>query len=160
SDLISVFNTILTDVKKDPTSFVAPSLATNAFNRLLSRDEVYFGLFTPALERHWFGNVKKYYICIDSVGDPEDDSDDCTLGEILDATYEPAVDPADNKFKTTATSVWSDVIDGQATTRGGAGGELTDYTKRIIYTDATSSGTAPASGTALSTAGHKIDIDT
>lgn len=160
SDLISVFNTILTDVKKDPTSFVAPSLATNAFNRLLSRDEVYFGLFTPALERHWFGNVKKYNICIDSVGDPEDDSDDCTLGEILDATYEPAVDPADNKFKTTATSVWSDVIDGQATTRGGAGGELTDYTKRIIYTDATSSGTAPASGTALSTAGHKIDIDT
>ena len=48
-----------------PTSFVSPALATNAFNRLLSRDEVYFGLFTPQLSEAWLGNVKKYNICID-----------------------------------------------------------------------------------------------
>lgn len=160
TDLVSIFSTILTDVKKDPTSFVAPSLATNAFNRLLSRDEVYFGLFTPDLNRRWFGNVKKYNICIDSVGDPSDDDDDCELGEILDFAGNSAIDPLDNKFRDTARSVWSDLIDGQATTKGGAGGEMVDYTTRIIYTDATSAGTAPALGTALNVAPHKIDIDT
>lgn len=161
ADLVSAFNKILTDVKKDPTSFVAPSLATNAFNRLLSRDEVYFGLFTPDLATRWFGNVKKYKICIDSTnGTPSTTTDDCTLGEILDAEGDAAVDPTDNKFSETATSIWSDVVDGQATTKGGAGGEITDYTARKIYTDATSAGTAPASGTKLDFAtnpGYQID---
>ena len=52
-ELVAVFQNILTDVKNDPTSFVSPALATNAFNRLLSRDEVYFGLFTPQLSEAW-----------------------------------------------------------------------------------------------------------
>ena len=38
-ELVSVFESILTEVKNDPTSFVSPALATNAFNRLLSRSE-------------------------------------------------------------------------------------------------------------------------
>lgn len=161
ADLVSVFNTILTDVKKDPTSFVAPSLATNAFNRLLSRDEVYFGLFTPSLERNWYGNVKKYNICTVSTGDdPSDNTDDCTLGEILDASGDAAVDSVSNRFLTTAQSVWSDVVDGQATTRGGSGGEIVDYTLRTLYTDATSSGTAPTSGTVLSADPHLLNLTT
>ena len=43
-ELVSVFESILTEVKNDPTSFVSPALATNALNRLLSRDEVYLSL--------------------------------------------------------------------------------------------------------------------
>jgi type IV pilus assembly protein PilY1 len=147
--LTATFQSILTEVKKDPTSFVAPSLATNAFNRLLSRDEVYFGLFTPSLNVKWLGNVKKYGLCIDS-------STGCTLGTILNSTGGPAVDPIDNKFKPTTKSVWSDVIDGRFTTKGGHGAEMTDYTDRIFYTDTTSGGTPPTNGTALSSTGFKI----
>ncbi len=155
SDLVNVFETILTDVKSDPTSFVAPSLATNAFNRLLSRDEVYFGLFTPELNAAWDGNVKKYKVCIES--DPDGDgTEDCTLGSILDQTSGLAIDEVTNRFKDTAQSFWSGAVDGLTTTAGGTGAEFDDFTNRIIYTETTASGVAPATGTLLSGAGYKI----
>ncbi len=166
-DLYNAFADILLDVKKDPTSIASPALATNAFNRLLSRDEMFFGLFTPALETRWNGNTKKYKICTDS--DPNDDtvydsdgdpisntSDDCTLGGILDVNGNPAIDSVTNKFLDTSKSFWSDVVDGKATTEGGAGAEITDYTDRVIYTETTASGTAPSSGTALNNANYKL----
>jgi len=147
-DLVNVFTSILTDVKSDPTSFVSPSLATNAFNRLLSRDEVYFGLFTPALNTSWPGNVKKYNICVDS-------SVGCALGSFLDANGDVAIDPADDKFKDTAQSIWSSGVDGRATTEGGSGGEITDYTTVTLYTES-SNGTLAGPTTALSTAGYNL----
>lgn len=156
--LVDVFTTILTDVKSDPTSFVSPSLATNAFNRLLSRDEVYFGLFTPQLSQSWLGNVKKYRICIDSGGvdgDISTTADNCTLGEILDTNNVSAIDTLDDKFKDTAQSVWSNAADGKATTQGGAGAEITDFTTQILYTDKNGSGQA-TSGAALSGSGFKM----
>jgi len=156
SDLVSVFNVILNKVKSDPTSFVSPSLATNAFNRLLSRDEIYFGLFTPSFEQAWPGNVKKYNICVDS-------STGCTLGEILDANGNSAIDPSNDKFKSTAQSLWSSSVDGRQTVKGGVGAQTTDYTQRVLYTDTTSTGTAPTSGTSLAFAdnpGYQIDINT
>jgi type IV pilus assembly protein PilY1 len=152
ADLVSVFTEILTDVKSDPTSFVAPSLATNAFNRLLSRDEIYFGLFTPDLNTRWLGNLKKYQVCIDS-------TTGCTLGEILDATGGSAIDDTTNKFNTTAKSIWSAAIDGLTTTSGGAGEQLVDYTSttegRTIYTETTTGtdpGAAPSNPTSLGVA--------
>jgi len=166
SDLVNVFNVILNDVKSDPTSFVSPSLATNAFNRLLSRDEIYFGLFTPSFERSWPGNVKKYNICVDSSDLDGDGQPDCTLGEILDVNGVSAIDDVTNKFKDSSTSHWTlptVAPDGKETVRGGAGGTLTDYTQRILYTDATPTGVAPAAGTSLDVSdnpGHQIDIDT
>ena len=157
-DLVNVFETILTDVKADPTSFVAPSLATNAFNRLLSRDEVYFGLFTPELNAAWDGNVKKYKVCIET--DPDGDgTPNCALGSILDQTSGLAIDEVTNRFKDTAQSFWSGAIDGLTTTAGGTGAEFDDFTDRIIYTETTASGTAPATGTVLNGAGYKITSD-
>lgn len=166
SDLVAVFTDILSEVKSDPTSFVAPSLATNAFNRLLSRDEVYFGLFTPSYNQSWQGNVKKYSICVNSGGDDEDittTGDNCTLGNILDQNDAEAIDTTDNKFKNTATSVWSDLVDGRATVKGGSGGEITDYTTQLVFTEATSTTTQPANGTSLSfgsNPGFQIDTNT
>ena len=165
SDLVSVFNVILSKVKSDPTSFVSPSLATNAFNRLLSRDEIYFGLFTPSFEQGWPGNVKKYNICVDTTDYNGDGNPDCTLGEILDATGAGAIDPSTDKFKDTAQSLWSASVDGRETVAGGVGAETTDYTQSIIYTDATpgSPTTPPASGTSLAftdNPGYQIDINT
>ena len=149
--LVDVFTSILTDVKSDPTSFVSPSLATNAFNRLLSRDEVYFGLFTPQLTKAWPGNIKKYKVCIDT-------STGCSLGEILDGQTppQPAIDPTNDKFKDTAQSIWSAGVDGKATTVGGSGAEITDYTQTLIYTDVNDSGPATA-GEALSDTGFNLN---
>ncbi len=135
--LVTVFENILTQVKNDPTSFVAPALATNAFNRLLSRDEVYFGLFTPNLAKAWEGNVKKYRICVAS--------GTCSLGTILDASDIEAIDSSNDKFKDTAQSIWSAapgtvVIDGKATTQGGAGHEIVDFTAQTFYTDQSNAG--------------------
>ena len=145
-DLVTVFQNILTEVKNDPTSFVAPALATNAFNRLLSRDEVYFGLFTPNLAKAWEGNVKKYNICVDKDSGkfPGCNSSD-DLGKIIDASGNEAVDTTDDKFKDTTQSIWSAapgtvVIDGKATTQGGAGHEIVDFTAQTFYTDQNNAG--------------------
>ncbi len=151
SDLVTVFDTILTDVKNNPTSIVSPSLATNAFNRLFSREDVYFGLFTPELNSAWLGNVKKYFVCTE-VGTPAT----CDfITRILDANDVHAVDTA-NRFNTTAQSVWSDVVDGLETVKGGVGGEMNDFTTRLLYTDATASTVAPAANTSLDDTKYKI----
>ena len=162
--LVDVFNTILTDVKSDPSSFSAPSIAVNTFNRLFSRDDIYFGLFTPAFETRWQGNLKKYNVCTNEDPDGVPSSgDECTLGVVLDASLaEAVVDDAtavDNgEFKTTAISEWTNAAvspDGRTVNIGGAGGEISDYTTRIIYTDINNTGT-PSNGTSLATSGLKI----
>ena len=126
-DLQDVFKVILSDVRSAPTSFAAPSLATNAFNKLLSRDDVYFGMFTPELSQKWNGNVKKYKICISSSG--------CSLGEVLDANGKEIIDKKTDRFVEDAQSIWSDSKDGPSTTKGGAGGEITDHTDVVLLTD-------------------------
>ena len=146
-DLVTAFENILTEVKNDPTSFVSPALATNAFNRLLSRDEVYFGLFTPNLARAWEGNVKKYRICVKSGS--------CSLGTILDANDVEAIDPANDKFKDSAQSIWSNVVDGRATTLGGAGHEIVNFNDTTLYTDKNNYGYA-LGGQLLNSAGFKL----
>ena len=153
TDLISVFEDILSDVKNDPTSFVSPALATNAFNRLLSRNEVYFGLFTPDLARAWDGNVKKYNICVDR--------SKCTeLGSIIDRDNNEAIDSTTDKFKDSSRDLWSTdrVIDGRLTTDGGTGHMIEDFKTQIVYTDKNNSGLAPKN-TLLSNAGFELKFD-
>ena len=147
--LINIFEQILVDVRSDSTSFVSPSLATNAFNRLLSRDEIYFGLFTPDRTRAWFGNVKKYNVCIDS-------SRGCSLGEILDANRDSAIDTVDSRFRQDARSIWSATPDGRSTTQGGSGAEITNYRAQTLYTDTNNNGRA-AANTPLSNSGFFLD---
>ena len=47
------------------------------------------------------------------------------------------------------------VVDGKATTQGGAGHEITDFTSQILYTDTDNSGIA-SSSTLLSASGFKL----
>ncbi len=154
AELAAAFTQFFGSVRNLPTSIVAPSLASNSFNRLLSRDEVYFGLFTPFLEKRWPGNVKKYKVCIAT-------ADGCNLGDILDANGNVATD-AQNRFRDTSQSVWSDtapvpVVDGIETIRGGAGAQMDDFTERLIYTDVTNTGAAPAINSSLSNSGRWFD---
>ena len=151
--LYEAFNNIVERVRRAPTSITSPSLATNAFNRLLSRDQIYFGLFTPGLETRWDGNLKRYRVCTDS-------STGCTLGEIYDASGVLAIDAGTGKFAQTSRSFWSANVDGPATTEGGAGAELTNFENRVIFTDVTSSGVEPAAGTELDQSAYRITAST
>ena len=161
SDLITAFDTILTSVKNNPTSIISPSLATNAFNRLFSREDVYFGLFTPELNSTWLGNIKKYKVCT-KVGTPAA----CDfVTRILDGNDEQAVNEF-NRFKTTTQDVWSagrgGDADGVQTTKGGVGEMMRDFGDRIIYTDTTGSppnDIAPSNGQSLESNQFKITKD-
>jgi type IV pilus assembly protein PilY1 len=160
-DLVAAFTKITSDILAKDTSFVAPSIAANAFNRLFSRDEVYFGLFEPSKKVHWDGNVKKYNVCVDP--DPDNDgTDDCVLGDLLDnnlinAIVDNTAAIDDGLFKTTSQSVWSNGIDGRETQEGGAGGEITDYTARTVHTEYKNPGGTAPNGTSLGGTGYFID---
>ena len=157
TDLVNIFQSFLESVRDVPTSFVAPSLATNAFNRLLSRNEVYFGLFTPELDKRWDGNIKKYNICVDTA-----DFGGCSLGEIIDADENSAIDAITERFDDEARSVWTvgGLDDGGQTVIGGAGAEITTYNGNggvTIYTEVggnSAGGTVLTSGTSLNTSGY------
>ncbi len=159
-DLLNAFNTILSNVQDESTAFAAPAIATNQFNSLESRDAIYFGMFTPARSARWFGNIKRYQLCLEE--DPDGDgTNDCTFGEVLDARGGRATDPTTDQFLGTAQSFWSTAPDGSQTTEGGAGEILDDYTERVLYTNVRNrvGGLAPP-GTDLETTtsdgGYKI----
>jgi len=166
-ELVAAFSTITGQIVSRSTSFASPSIAVNTFNRLFSRDEIYFGLFKPEKQTRWRGNVKKYNVCIDSDGPDgvSGNTDDCTLGEVLDANDASAVvqDTAAEDFglfESSSTSEWTvgtDVPDGRDIDKGGAGAalDIVTYTARKFYTDQDASG-LPASATSLSSTGFNM----
>tara|TARA_R110002072_G_C7974566_1_gene535221 strand:+ start:4775 stop:10147 length:5373 start_codon:yes stop_codon:yes gene_type:complete len=163
AELLAAFTEITANIVSRETSFASPSIAANAFNRLLSRDVVYFGLFEPNKQVNWPGNIKKYNVAIssDTDGDGDIDSDDFELGDVLDTNDALAVvdDPTasdDGLFNTDAQSEWSATTDGREIKSGGAGGEITDFTNRLMYTDINDSGTA-SNGLGLSATGYSLD---
>jgi len=150
AQLLSVFQAIFADVLSRATSFAAPSLSVNAFNRLEDRNEVYFSLFEPSPTVAWDGNIKKFQLC-------QSENDDCVtvsnaeVGDIMDAR-----DPAqvavgdDGRILDTALSFWSTSPDGPEVLLGGAGAQVPNHASRRVLTftdDALQTGTPP-SGTA------------
>jgi type IV pilus assembly protein PilY1 len=120
--LTNAFASILTDILAINTTFIAPAVSVNAFNRFTHRDELYYALFRPGNRPLWNGNVKKFKL---------------TNGEITDATGAPAVDNNTGFFKASATSFWTlgtpDAPDGAEVEMGGAAAQLT--LPRKIYTN-------------------------
>ncbi len=159
-ELVAAFTNITSKILEKSTSFVAPSIAANAFNRLFSRDEVFFGLFEPSRQPRWVGNVKKYSICI--IPDPDlDGVDNCVLGDVLDFDGDPAIvdvpgAPDDGLFDTNAQSIWSGGLDGRATKIGGAGAEITNFANRLIYTDVRTFDGQASNGALLSNSGFNV----
>ena len=118
-ELNSAFNTILSEVYKTNTSFSAPAVAVNAFNRTQTLDDLYVSVFSPRAAYHWPGNIKKYRF----LG-----------GQVVDSTGTPAVDPNTGFFFDTARSYWSSASDGADVTLGGAASKIPDAASRTVYT--------------------------
>jgi type IV pilus assembly protein PilY1 len=57
-----VLTNIVQKIQKTSTTFTAPSVSVNAFNRTQTLDDLYVSVFQPGVTRHWAGNVKKYKI--------------------------------------------------------------------------------------------------
>ena len=152
--LLAVFEDILSR-ESTATTIAAPAVPANAFNRLFSRGDIYFGAFAPAPGREgyqskrWGGNLKKYPLCLDPAPDSATPGcrTDADLGEILDAAGNQAIG-GDGEFRASAKNLWHNTGEsGAKVTLGGAGGGITDYTGRTLYTDIKSSGTTTTTAT-------------
>ncbi|MGH8495815.1 MAG: pilus assembly protein [Gammaproteobacteria bacterium] len=103
------------------TTFTAPTVSVNAFNRTQNLNDLFVTVFRPSTNTHWPGNVKKYRLNAD--------------GEIVDQTQAPAVDPATGFFTDSAQSFWTDGgPDGKNVQLGGAAFEQPAPASRKLYT--------------------------
>ena len=125
SELVRVFQDILSGVKSVDTAFTAPGATVNQFNRLTHREDIYFAVFKPEQGARWNGNLKRY-----KVGPVPGDPDRI---DILGADDQPAVDEATGYFFENAHSFWEEpdgdgglitAPDGPRVDRGGAAARL------------------------------------
>jgi len=139
-ELTTALQTVVNQAMEFNTSFSAPSLSVNAFNRLYNRDDIYFALFNPTSSTAWDGNLKKFRLCSSS----DVTAYSCTFGEIIDvnnaAAIDTAIDPATgnapNKIYDNAVSYWGTTADGADVNLGGAGAKITATAAvpRALYT--------------------------
>jgi type IV pilus assembly protein PilY1 len=134
--LASALTSIVTQILSEDTTFAAPTVAVNSFNRTQNLSDLFISVFRPSGRAHWPGNLKKYRIRASD-------------GKIVDANGQPAVDPATGFFATSAQSYWSGVVDGRAVDIGGAA-DLIPGAGRNVYTY--------LSGTDLTAAANRISL--
>ena len=148
-ELAKAFHTIFEEVLANESTFSAPGVAANSFNRSEHLNKVYYSIFKPSTSDRWFGNLKKYQLLGDpiSVHDNQDPA-------------QPAVDSDTGFFAEDTKSFWLDEnedSDGGVVSQGGANGRLKrrgDGNPRKIYTYL---GNNPA-GTAVSIANANHEV--
>ena len=122
SELLNVFRAIFQNVSNTNTSFVAPSVAVDQFNRLRHREDILFAQFQPRSTTRWDGNLKKYNI---------EGNEDGAL-TIVDANGNPAIDEDTAEFLPESVSFWSTAADGGIVQRGGAASRLNLQARKIF----------------------------
>lgn len=129
-ELVVALESVFVKILSQTTSFTAPSLSINAFNRQFNRDEIYLSLFKPSNSVAWDGNIKKYKLCTNA----DRALNRCTeLSDVLDRDNIKITD-ASNNILDTARSYWSDSDDGSEVKLGGAGSVVPAAASRNIYT--------------------------
>ncbi len=121
AELTVVLTDIIRNILSINTTFTAPAVSVNAFNRTQNLNDLYVTVFRPSESYFWPGNIKKYRLAAD--------------GTIMDATGDPAVDITTGFFRTTAQSFWTAGIDGDDVALGGASNELPVPADRKVYTN-------------------------
>jgi type IV pilus assembly protein PilY1 len=124
ASLSTVLTQIVRNILDFNTSFTAPAVSVNAFNRTQNLNDLYVTVFRPSETYFWSGNIKKYQL------DPD--------GTIMDANDVPAVEFATGFFRTTAQSYWSTGVDGDRVVLGGAANELPTPASRNVYSEISS----------------------
>jgi len=137
ASLSTALTSIVTEILDTQTTFTAPTVSVNAFNRTRNVNELYITVFQAAGDTHWPGNLKKYQLRASD-------------GLILDADGNPAVDQATGFFDAAARSYWSATPDGAEVIEGGAAHQIPDPAVRNVYTYLTS--------TLLGAAGNRVDV--
>ena len=126
SSLAKVLTDIVSSILKQSTTFTAPAVPVNAFNRTQNLRDVYVSVFEPSGHAHWPGNLKKYRI---------------ENGQLVGQNSQPAVNPDTGFFwsdgANQAFSFWSASPDGDRVREGGAANEQPAWTQRKIYTNVT-----------------------
>lgn len=112
---------ILTSILASNTTFTAPTVAVNAFNRTQNLSDLFISVFRPSSRTHWPGNLKRFRL-------------DATTGEIIDANGNSAIDPATGAFSAAARDLWSSTADGDDVEAGGAANRLPAPSARVVYT--------------------------
>lgn len=123
AELSVAFTSIISRILEQSTTFTAPAVAVNAFNRTQNLNYLYMSLFKPAASYRWVGNIKKYRVT--------------PTGTIVDANGNAAVDATTGFFTRSSQSYWSDAEDGADAALGGAAGELTSPATRNVYSNLT-----------------------
>jgi type IV pilus assembly protein PilY1 len=137
--LVEHLDNILKSILSVSTTFVAPSVPVNVFNRAETVNEVFLALFEADQNGLplWNGNLKKVSIgtreVLDANGFP------VTITELQDANGNQAID-VDGRLKRDAVTFWTDTAsllppgpdevagaDGRAITRGGAGQKIPNF---------------------------------
>jgi type IV pilus assembly protein PilY1 len=132
--LLLVLTEIFLDILDDATSFTAPAVPVNAFNRTRNLADAYVSVFEPSRRTHWPGNLKKYRI---------------VQGEMYGQDNQPAVDDATGFFGEDAFSYWSAAPDGDRVSEGGAANEIADHSTRNLYTN--------VAGNTLTAGGNSVE---
>ena len=60
--LANALTSIVTTILSEDTTFTAPTVAVNAFNRTQNLSDLFISVFRPSGRTHWPGNLKKYRI--------------------------------------------------------------------------------------------------
>ena len=132
ASLSTALAAIISTILKFNTSFTAPAVSVNAFNRTQNLNDLYVTVFRPSETYAWPGNIKKYRL------DPD--------GTIMDAADAPAVEISTGFFRTTSQSFWTTGVDGDEVRLGGAANQLPVPASRNVYSDLTSA--SPLTGSA------------
>jgi len=141
--LTTVLTNIVRSILDINTSFTAPAVSVNAFNRTQNLNDLYVTVFRPSETYAWDGNIKKYRL------DP--------TGVIVDVNDSPAVELTTGFFRTTSQSFWTTGVDGDSVVLGGAAHELPSAPgSRNVYTDLNTASALTAAANAVTTANAAI----
>ena len=118
--LSAVLRDIVAGIVDRSSTFTAPAIPANLFNRSTGERDAYVTVFEPTGNIHWPGNLKKYRF-----------SDDQLIGQ----NGRGAINPSTGFFLSDAYSFWSTAPDGGRVSDGGAASRLLANTSRRVYTD-------------------------
>lgn len=152
--LTTVLTGLALQILQTSTTFTAPTVAVNAFNRTRSLSDLYVSVFQPTADRHWPGNLKKYSVRANADGTAT------VVGQngSEQPSANPAIDETTGFFRDEAQSFWSAGADGPRVRDGGAANELPDPDRRNVYTYIGANPGTPAALTA--TARAVVDANT